>query len=107
MRKAKLLVRGQKVPIEQQKVVQARVMWNVPCIGMQKAVEYGILNEFGERVTANCLPILSANMVSVLHFTQLGEVSDLFFQENYNGFVTKMINSPKYRPILNILPETH
>ena len=31
MHKAKLFARGQKVPIEQQKVVEAKVMWNIPC----------------------------------------------------------------------------
>ena len=36
MHKAKLLVRGQKVSLEQQKVVQASVMWNVPCTSIGK-----------------------------------------------------------------------
>ena len=32
MNKVKLLVQGREVPMEQQQVVQARVIWYVPCI---------------------------------------------------------------------------
>ena len=49
MHEAELLVRGQKVPIEQRKVVQAGVMWNVPCKYLVVAKFRGNVGQYSRR----------------------------------------------------------